>query len=158
MERNRIRALLEDVAAGSTAVDSALKELARLPFVETGDARTGELDPDATGRFNEYEFERDATDDVGGGGGGGEDEGAGEGDADAGVQALAGATKEQAAQAAAQGLDRANNAAGDGDDDPMEDVEQPPKEPEELLPDLGTVRAVDDATPRGRRTSPRRAA
>ena len=27
----------------------------------------------------------------------------------------------------------------------MEDVEQPPKEPEELLPDLGTVRAVDDA-------------
>ena len=62
------------------------------------------------------------------------------------MQALAGATKEQAAQAAAQGLDRANNAAGDGDDDPMEDVEQPPKEPEELLPDLGTVRAVDDAT------------
>ena len=110
------------------------------------DARTGELDPDATGRFNEYEFERDANDDVGVGGGGGEDEGAGEGDADAGVQALAGATKEQAAQAAAQGLDRANNAAGDGDDDPMEDVEQPPKEPEELLPDLGTVRAVDDAT------------
>jgi NCAIR mutase (PurE)-related protein len=39
MERDRIRALLEDVATGSTAVDSALKELARLPYVETGDAR-----------------------------------------------------------------------------------------------------------------------
>jgi len=39
MERDQIRALLEDVAAGSTDIDSALKEFARLPFVETGDAR-----------------------------------------------------------------------------------------------------------------------
>jgi hypothetical protein len=70
-------------------------------------------------------------------------EGAGEGDNNktGGVQALAGATKEQAAAAAANGLDRADNAAADANANnaPLPDDADEPK------PDTGDLRAVDDA-------------
>jgi len=39
MERERVRALLEDVASGETSAQDALERLSRLPFVDTPSAR-----------------------------------------------------------------------------------------------------------------------
>ncbi|MBW2272679.1 MAG: nickel pincer cofactor biosynthesis protein LarB [Deltaproteobacteria bacterium] len=39
MSRERLRALLEDVKSGSTEIEVALEDLARLPFVDTPNAR-----------------------------------------------------------------------------------------------------------------------
>ena len=111
---------------------SVIGDAVERPDANVGEKRDADDDASELPPAREYEFERDSKD---GGAGVDEDEGAGEGSG-GGVQALAGATKEQAADAAASGLDRSQNPAGEGTENENEIAMEPGADTENV-PDHG---------------------
>jgi midasin len=102
---------LGDALKGWREKLSVIGDAVERPDSSVGEKRDADENDAVELPAREYEFERDAKES--GGAAGDEDEAHGEGKG-GGVQALAGATKEQAAAAAANGLDRSQNPAGEG--------------------------------------------